>query len=488
MAVTERDNSLSYSVRPGVVLKYLGQLGLGVAVATSVPLAWAAYFGQWDFALRLLLVILLLGGCGILFGRRPPPSAIQTNEALVVAALIFVATPLVMVFPLLDGGLEFVDALFESVSAITTTGLSTLGTVADRSESFLFTRAWMQWYGGLGIVVLSLALLIHPGADARRLALTAMEREDLITLTRLHARRVLQVYVALTVAGLSLLTLAGADPYAALLHTLAGVSTGGFSNYDDSMAGLGGWQVQGLLMVFAFAGAVSLALFHPAYYLAWRRHSGYLELRGLFAAALLVALALCLTLVVSGQSPWSEALIHGALTAVSAQTGTGFASTPIDGLDPASKLVLIVSMLIGGGFGSTAGGIKILRLLILLRLLQLLIQRACLSPRAVLEPRLGGRRLEGREIEQALLIILLFLLVVLLSWFPFVALGQDPLDSLFEVVSATATVGLSTGITAPELPTGLKLLLCLDMLLGRLEVVALVLVLYPKTWFGKRKE
>ena len=83
---------------------------------------------------------------------------------------------------------------------------------------------------------------------------------------------------------------------------------------------------------------------------------------------------------------------------------------------------------------------------------------------------------------------LLFVLVVLVSWFPFVALGYDPLDALFEVVSATGTVGLSTGITAPDLPSGLKLLLCLDMLLGRLEVVALILVLYPKTWFGKRRD
>lgn len=141
-----------------------------------------------------------------------------------------------------------------------------------------------------------------------------------------------------------------------------------------------------------------------------------------------------------------------------------------------------------GGMGSTAGGIKILRLLLLLRLLQLVIRRTCMPSHAVLDPWLGRHRLAGGEVEHALLIIMLFIVVILLSWFPFLLMGYAPLDPLFEVVSATANVGLSCGITAPELPTTLKGVLCLDMLLGRLEVVALVLVLYPWTWFGKRSQ
>lgn len=97
------------------------------------------------------------------------------------------------------------------------------------------------------------------------------------------------------------------------------------------------------------------------------------------------------------------------------------------------------------------------------------------------------QRREAEEIEHALLIILLFVLVVLLSSLPFLAMGYPPLDALFEVVSATGTVGLSTGITAPDLPPLLKGVLCLDMLLGRVEVVALVLVLYPRTWGGNHR-
>ena len=106
----------------------------------------------------------------------------------------------------------------------------------------------------------------------------------------------------------------------------------------------------------------------------------------------------------------------------------------------------------------------------------------------MIKPQVGGHSLEGREIEHALLLILMFLLIILLSWFAFVAAGYAPLDALFEVVSATATVGLSTSITGPDLAPFLKGVLCLDMLLGRLEAVAILLVLYPRTWFGRRME
>lgn len=237
-------------------------------------------------------------------------------------------------------------------------------------------------------------------------------------------------------------------------------------------------------MLLSFTGAISLILYHPAYFRNRQEYTGYLELKGLFAAVFL--LALCLW--AAGKMPWQDILLHAPLVAVSAQTGTGFTSTSIGEMDAASKWVLILSMMIGGGMGSTAGGIKILRLLLLLRLLQLVIRRTCMPSHAVLDPWLGRHRLAGGKVEHALLIIMLFIVVILLSWFPFLLMGYAPLDPLFEVVSATANVGLSCGITAPELPTTLKGVLCLDMLLGRLKVVALVLVLYPWTWFGKRSQ
>jgi trk system potassium uptake protein TrkH len=172
----------------------------------------------------------------------------------------------------------------------------------------------------------------------------------------------------------------------------------------------------------------------------------------------------------------------------SAQTTTGFSTLAVAGMDPTSKLLMIVSMLVGGSVGSSAGGFKLLRLLILLRLLQLMIRRAAMPPHAVAEPSLGGHRLRDEDLLRALQLILLFIGIAVLSWLPFVMLGYAPLDALFEVVSACGTVGLSSGIARPELEPLLKGVLCFDMLTGRVEIIAMLVVLYPHNWFGRREE
>jgi len=179
-------------------------------------------------------------------------------------------------------------------------------------------------------------------------------------------------------------------------------------------------------------------------------------------------------------------LADAVFLGISAATTAGFSNMDVSQLDPASKLVLMVAMGIGGEVGSTAGGIKILRLLILLRLLQLVIRRTALPRHAFLEPRLGEHRIEDIEIIAVLSVVVGFFAVILLSWIPFLIFGYDPLNALFEVVSATSTTGLSAGITQEDLPALLKSILCFDMLAGRLEVVALLVLLYPRTWYGTR--
>jgi len=183
---------------------------------------------------------------------------------------------------------------------------------------------------------------------------------------------------------------------------------------------------------------------------------------------------------------WFEAGMHGTLQVLSAQTTTGFSTIRIQELDQTSKALMVVSMAIGGSVGSTSGGIKILRFLIVLHLVRLLLQRACAPPHAVIEPKLGDRQLEQDDIIRALHLIILYGAFIFISWLCFLSMGYDPLNSLFEVVSAVGTVGLSTGITGPDLPTWLKGVLCFDMLAGRLEIIALLVTLYPRTWIGRK--
>jgi trk system potassium uptake protein TrkH len=482
--VANQAAELSYAVRPAILLRYFGQCCLLIAVLTLVPLAVSLSFGETQFSGRYAVIAGGMTGLFILLSRVRAAGQVQSNEAMVLVAGLFLLIPAAMAYPLAAWGLTFQDALFEAVSGVTTTGLSTVGAVENAPRTFLFARAWMQWYGGLGIVILSLALIVRPGVAAKSLAITEVREDDLVGGTKAHARRVFTVYCILTAAAISVLWIIGAKPYNAVLYALSAVSTGGFSPHNNGLAGLGNWPIQAAVILFAVSGAIPLAFYHRP----GRKPKpdiGRIQLQALLAVGLITALLLCLRLRVTGY-PWQELLRQAPLLAFSAQSTAGFSTLEISRLDAGSKLILIISMAIGGGIGSTAGGFKILRLLIAVQVLRVMIRRASLSQHAFAAPRLGNQRLEETEIHEALLVILLFLGVIALSCLPFVAMGYPGLDSLFEIVSAIGTVGLSAGITSQELPGILKGVICFDMLLGRLEIVAWLVFINRKTWVGRR--
>lgn len=478
---------LNYAVRFHVIGKYFGLLCLVLAALSLVPLLVSVILGDMAMTLRYGIVSggLLLFGGGLAQLRATP--RLQANEGMVLVALMFLFTPLLMSYPMMGAGMGFLDAFFEAVSSVTTTGLSTKATLVDAPGTFLFARAWMQWYGGLGIVILSLALVVQPGLVSKGLAITEAESDDLAGGTRAHARRVLKVYTALTILGILGLLVLGTGFFDSLLYIFAAISTGGFAPYDASLA-MFAWPTQAWITLLCLAGAIPL----PFYYRILRERQldtlDFLQLRTIIMACLVVSLTLAVFMLLGSDMTWQQVLKHAPLLAFSAQTTAGFSSMSCAQLDAGSKLVMILSMLVGGGAGSTAGGFKLLRLLIMVSVLRLILLRTCLPKHAVIEPRLAEHRLQDDEIRTALLLILLFVTVVVLSWLPFVAMGYNPLDALFEVVSATGTVGLSVGLISPSLPALLKSILCIDMLMGRLEIIAWLVLIYPHTWFGKRME
>ncbi|PLW81491.1 cation transporter [Kineobactrum sediminis] len=451
-----------------------------LAALNSVPLGVAVLFGEFEVAGRYAIVLLALLALALPLSRMTAPGQLQMNEAMTVVVLVFLLGSLVSSYSLGAASDKWLDSWFEAVSGITTTGLSTMGSVEDKPRAFLFARSWMQWYGGLGIVVLSLVLFLRNSVAARRLMDIEATGETLVSTTQIYARRIAIVYGILTVCALTATWLVMDDGFVALLHSLSAVSTGGFSTFDNSLARLEPLAA-GVLMGFAWLGAVSL----PLYFLIWQKGPSALlhdlELRALLIATAVLAGLLYLWLPANGHG-WPDALLMG----MSAQSTTGFSTLAVSDLDDASKLAMIGSMLAGGSVGSTAGGFKLLRLLLLLRLLQLLLARAAAPRHAVIEARLGARRIADEDLWRAMLLMVMFMLLIFLSWLAFVAHGYPPLDALFEVVSASATVGLSTGITRPDLEPFLKVLLCFDMLAGRIEIFALLVVLYPGTWFGER--
>jgi len=480
-------SKLSYAVRMPVLAKYLGLLAFMLVLLTLVPLGAAVIFQDYHTALRYLGVIAVLLIFWGVSRSIAEPRQIQTNEALTIVALAFVFSPLLMTFPFMGSGLTFYNALFEAISAITTTGLSVTTDLADKPQIFLFSRSWMQWYGGLGIVVLSVAILMGNQISSRSLS-APLGGETLITTTRTHARQTLIIYGSLTVTGIVVVWLISGNGMMAINHVLAAVSTGGFSSFDNSLADIDSWYSRFAIIGISLCGALPLTLYAVIFSKNWRTGIHDTELLALVLAVVLVALLLFLSLHFHSGMKLQDAIGHAFFLAMSAQSTTGFATLDLNQIDDSAKLSMIISMLIGGGVGSTAGGIKLLRLLILVRLIQVVLQRTTMPSQAVHYPKLGGKVLEDTEIQRVFILIILFICVIIISWFVFLMYGYAPMNALFEVVSASATVGLSTGITAADMPLLLKFVLCLDMLLGRLEIIALLVVLYLPNWIGKRKE
>lgn len=476
---------LFFAVRPRLIGHYFGQFCLIIAGLNLITLAVALFTAPWQMTLSHLLISVVLVFAWFVLRQVKVSADIQMNEAMVLVALAFLSVALIMTIPLLAVGTPFIDALFESTSAITTTGLSTLPGLDGQPLIFSFSRAWMQWYGGLGIVVFSLALVIRPGKSALRLA-SLDEPEDLLGGTRVHARRVLEVYCLLTLAGIALWLLFGGSLRNAVLYTLSAVSTGGFAPTSGSFADLPHLRLAWVTTLTATAGMLPLMLYHQLWRNGLRALLNNIEIRLLCILLFGFTALLCLTLWQHGYA-LDAALQHAALMVFSAQSTSGFSSLDVGSLDNTAKLLLTFAMGIGGGVGSTAGGIKLLRLLVLITLLRHLIHSISVPANTVIEQKIGKRVIRPAEARDALMIILLFVAVILLSWLAFVAYDYPPLDALFEVVSATATAGLSTGISTQELPTLLKTVLCVDMFVGRLECVAWLVFFYHRTWLGRKR-
>jgi len=481
----EGERALRHAVRVRVVFRYLGELSLVLGLTALVPVVGAVVFGELSLLVPFGVAGMLLVGVGVLAHRLPPPPDLQHNEALVVTAAAFILGSLVMSGTLAFQGIPWADAMFEAVSGVTTTGLSTLGSLDGRPQTLLLARAWMQWVGGLGFVVLSLALAFEAGFARRRLGAPSMEPGEVGGGVRAHARRVLVVYLVLTGTGVIALLLLGASGFDAVVYALAAVSTGGFAPKDGSLAPFGPALQYGVLGL-SILGAVSLPLYWELGRGRWRRICKDAEARTLVVLILVIGSLLFAATHLAPEVlrlPLSDI----SLLAISAQTTTGFSTVAVDQLPGSAKTVLILSMITGGCHGSTAGGIKLLRILVVVRLVQWLITQTRLPASAVSSPMFCGERLEPAELLRAVVLVLLFVAVVAVSWLPFLAFGYAPLDALFEVVSATGTVGLSVGIARPELEPLLKGLLCLNMLVGRLEVFAILVMLSPLTWIGRRR-
>jgi len=379
------------------------------------------------------------------------------------------------------------NAVFEAMSGFTTTGLSVVAHPENLPHTLQWWRSFTQWIGGIGVIVMVLGFIPTPIRPGRGLFFA--ERDSKIHPSIAATIRTMWwIYLLYTFIGIVLLWGIGMGMWDAINHSMTALSTGGFSTMSESMGHYPGWSVRLVTVLLMLLGAMSFATHYDL--LQGKRlgfRANFYQARWLFLFCGGAALVLLLQSVLSGVSPSRAA---AAYQAVSAATTTGFQTEPLTSWSEASKLILIVAMFIGGATGSTAGGIKVMRAVVLLRGMGWWLSKTISSPRKVLGFRIGSEKLSPEEadsrVQGAAVIFFAWLVCTLggtLILMHFIPDTYTLADSLFEVVSAQSTVGLSVGITHAEMSLVAKIVLILNMWMGRLEVLP-VLVTFRAIFRG----
>lgn len=482
-----------FVARWGTILRLIGAVVGFTGTGMLIPAIVAAIYGEWRVVLLLLLsaIITVTIGLGVWLAFRNS-NDLSVVQAFGAVALAWFAMAAFGALPyLVTGSIPSVtDAFFESASGFTATGSSVVADPALLSHGILFWRALTQWLGGMGVIVLAVAVLPLIGVGAVQLAKAEAPGpvpERVTPRFRETAKRLWLVYVAFTVLQIVLLTVGEMDLFEAATHAFATISGGGFSTSADSMGAFSAYS-QWIVIVFMVIGGTSFALHYrglrnPIQYLRNAEFRLYMFILALFSTAVVVG---------TWGSSLHSTIRHAVFTVSSILTTTGFATTDFGGWRPTLQLIVLGLMFVGAMAGSTSGSVKVFRLEILLNSVRVSL-RGLLHPRGVFVVRSGGLPVAddvSRSVRVfAVLYLFTFMTGTLLLGFVGSLNGVN-----FDMVSSASAVAASLGNVGPGLelvgPTrsfaiipGLgKWLLSTLMIVGRLEILPVMLVFTREFW------
>jgi len=473
------------------VFRFLGWLLWLLAGAMAVPLLVSLLYQEFSAALAFLASSAITAGCGTLFyraGQRDAPLFRREGILIVVGGWVL-ATFFGSLPYLLTGTFHHpMDALFESASGFTTTGASVMLDIESFGRGILFWRSFSQWLGGMGIIVLFVALLPQVGPGARflyKLEVPGPTSEALRPRIHDAAGLLWKIYLLLTVSQTLLLMLAGLGLYDALTHTFSTLSTGGFSPRNASVAAFGP-LVQIIIIVFMVIAGANFSLYQGL----WRRRGGNLwhdpEFRvyGIIILGVTVLIASNLFFLGNGEHDWP--MLDSLFQVVSVLTTTGFVSADFDTWPEFSRILLLALMFVGGCAGSTSGSMKVMRAVISTKA-ALREVRLLFSPSTVISVFVGGRAVPNPVARSVVGFVILFLLSWVAGILALTFGGTDLITAATASIATLGNVGPGLGAVGPKLNyalfgTGEKAVMVLLMLLGRLEVYAIAAVFLPRFW------
>lgn len=483
-------------MRPHVVLRYAGLVLILDAFFLFISAAISAFNSESSFfpLLYSAMVATLVGAFPLIF--VPAPRQISNNEGLIIVVASWLLCCLMGTLPyvLWGGEFTFTNAWFESVSGYTTTGSTILTKIESLPYGILFWRSSTHWIGGMGIILFVLAVLPSMGATGMvlyRSEMSPLARENFRHNARTTLKILLTIYIGLTMLQTVALVICGMNLFDALTHSFATIATGGFSPKNKSVAFYDSVSVEVVIIIFMVLSGIHFALLFSAFFEKSKKLWKSAVVRYYVVA---MASGILITTVNIHGNPfqgWGESLRYAAFQITSVGTSTGFANADTAVWPGLSQILLIFFSLQCACSGSTSGGIKTDRIVILakaigrqLKLLQ--------HPRAVIPVRLDGNNLRDDTLAMTLLYIILYLGVVFLSTVLLAALGVDLLSAFSGTVAATGNVGPGLGAVGSMgnfsgIPSAGKWILSVAMLLGRLEIYGLLVFFMPQVWTARVK-
>lgn len=473
-----------------VVLFVLGKLGLACAAAMGIPFVVALYYGESSI-LPLGLAIL----CSVAFGlvatwQGRKPVTLTLREGIAITTLGWVVVTFLGAIPYVAGGyLNGLDSIFECISGLSGTGATVFSDLEVLPQSILLWRALTHWLGGLGIIVIFIALFPQFGRGIVHMfntESTGPTNDRSLPRIKEMARALFSVYVVFTVAAILVLMACGVSFIIAVDHAFATIATGGFSSYNSSVAHFNSPVIEGWLTFFMVISSANFGM----YVAAWKRGFSVIlkdtEFRCYVGIVLGSTALMAGNLMISQDWTIGYALREASFQAASISSSTGFVSYDFEQWPSFSKNILNLLMFIGGCAGSTAGGLKVTRVMLLCKTVSAFIRKS-IHPRSVVQVHSNGDDFSGVILYGVGRFFFVYTLLDVL-WTLILVLDGIPIFDAFALsVSAMGSCGPAFGLfgatsTCADLPTMSKIAISFAMLMGRLESFPVLVLCLPSFW------
>ena len=477
-------------MHPKGVIWTIGTLVALYGGCMMIPALVAIYYGAGHTAEFLEAgAIVILSGIGMIRFGGGAPERLSHRDGFLIVALAWLVLALIGAVPFWTTGTlpSIADAMFESTSGLTTTGATVLSGLDQLPRSILFWRSMQEWLGGMGIIVLAVAVMPLLGVGGMQLfrAETPGPVKDKLTARVTETAKLLwYLYLGMTVICALAYWLAGMTPFDAINHAMCTVAIGGFSTHDASFGFYQGIELQIVAICFMILAGINFTLHFAAARKGFSLHAYFLDEEFRVYIGWLCLLLLCISLMVT--STGQDTAIHVMFNVISIATTTGFAVSDYSLWASGATMLLVMTMFVGACAGSTGGGMKVVRIMLLFRQGIREIRRL-VHPHGIIYVKMGNQRITSNVTEAlwgfAVLFVVCYVIVAILLAFT----GVDMVTSFTAAAACITNTGPGFGQVGPadnyeSLPDMAKSVLIFGMILGRLEIYTFFVLLVPEFW------